>query len=177
MLHPLYKVSHRLSLLGIQPQDLVVLLIAFNVGLQLLGVFFPGRLRILFALVFIVVLFRAWQLIRDRLPDKFFRHLFLWLSEADVYRARPALRAIPLLVDPAALRQGKATPPAAAGAGPIRASEPAPALPGSKALPHAGGEEGAPGEAATSALPSDETDVPALARRHSHATEGGVHVL
>jgi hypothetical protein len=110
MSHPIYKLTHRLSLLGIQPQDLIVLVFTFNIGLQVLGALFPGRLRVVFAVIFIVVTFRAWQAVRDKVPDKFFLHLFVWLSEADVYRIRPQTAAIPLVVDPARVRVAAKSP-------------------------------------------------------------------
>lgn len=100
MVHRLYKLDHGVSLLGLKPQDLIVLYGAFMVGFQLLGGIFPGRLRIVFAVLFIFVVFKLWQALRDRLPEKFFLHLALWLSEPEVYRPTPEQRALPLVVDP-----------------------------------------------------------------------------
>lgn len=110
MQHRLFKLSHGLSLLGLRPQDLVILFVGFLLGLQVLGGLFPGRLRIVFAAAFIFVTFRAWQGVRDKVPDKFLLHLLGWLSEPDAYRIQPDTHAIPLVVDPQLPPDARETP-------------------------------------------------------------------
>lgn len=105
MHHRVYKLTHGVSLLSLRPQDIVVLLFSIILGLNVVGALFPGRLRLVVAGAFIFLVFKVWQGLRDRLPDKFFLHLFRWLSEPEVYRVRPDNRAIPLVVDPTALRR------------------------------------------------------------------------
>jgi hypothetical protein len=100
MVHRLYKLDHGVSLLGLKPQDMIVLYGAFMIGFQLLGGLFPGRFRIVFAVLFVFMVFKLWQALRDRLPEKFFLHLALWLSEPEVYRPTPERQALPLVVDP-----------------------------------------------------------------------------
>lgn len=105
MNHRIYKLTHRVSLMGFRPQDMIVLYVSYMLGFQIIGSAFPGRGRILFAIVFIVITFQAWQLIRDKLPDRFFAHLFLWLSEPEIHHAGADTHAIPLVVDPERIKQ------------------------------------------------------------------------
>lgn len=123
MVHRLYKLDHGVSLLGLKPQDLILLYAAFMIGFQLLGGLFPGRWRIVFAVLFVFIAFKLWQALRDRLPEKFFSHLALWLSEPEVYHPTPEQRALPLVVDPvriaAARRPG--APVRAPGEAPVKA--------------------------------------------------------
>jgi hypothetical protein len=107
MTHRLYKLTHGVSLLGLKPQDLVILYLAYMLGFQLLGPLFPGRGRVVFAVVFILIVFKLWQALRDKLPEKFFQHLAMWLSEPEVYRAGPDHQALPLMVDPVKVREAR----------------------------------------------------------------------
>ena len=110
MYHRVYTLTHGVSQLGLRPQDVVVLLFAFTIGLKVIGAFFPGYLRLVAAAAFIVLTFRAWQSLGGRMPDRYLLHLFRWLSEPEVYRAGPDVRAIPLLVKPRALKRTNFAP-------------------------------------------------------------------
>ena len=111
MHHRVYKLTHGVSLLGLRPQDFVVILFSVIIGLNVLGALFPGYLRLVVAAAFIFLTFKVWQSLRDRLPEHYFSHLFRWLSEPEVYRPSPDLRAIPLIVDPKAARANKPRQP------------------------------------------------------------------
>lgn len=100
MRHRIFELHHGVSLLGLKPQDLVVLYFSYVLGLQVFGALFSGRSRVLFAALFILLTFKMWQRLRDKLPDKFFAHLMRWLSEAEVYAPTPDVHAVPLIVDP-----------------------------------------------------------------------------
>ena len=86
--------------MGFRPEDFLVLFLSVSLGLNVLGALFPGRLRLLFAVAFVFLVFRAWRRVRDKVPDKFLRHLALWLSEPEVFRTGRDLRPVPLVVDP-----------------------------------------------------------------------------
>ena len=105
MRHRVYHLTHGVSLLGLRPQDFVVILFSVLIGLNVLGALFPGRWRLVFAGVFIFLTFKGWQVLRDRLPNKFFLHLFRWLSEPEVFKVRPDFRAIPLVVNPVSVQK------------------------------------------------------------------------
>ena len=105
MRHRVYHLTHGVSLLGLRPQDFIVILFSVLIGLNILGALFPGRWRLVSAGAFIFLTFKGWQALRDRLPNKFFLHFFRWLSEPEVYRACPDYRAIPLVVDPVVVQQ------------------------------------------------------------------------
>ena len=105
MYHRVYTLTHGVSLLGLRPQDFVVILFSFIVGLNVIGALFPGYLRLVIAAAFIFLTFKVWQSLRDRVPDKYLLHLFRWLSEPEVYRAGADFKAIPLEVDPSTVRE------------------------------------------------------------------------
>ena len=100
MYHRVYTLTHGVSQLGLRPQDFVVILFSFTIGLNVIGAFFEGFLRLIVAAAFIFLTFKVWQSLRDRMPDKYLLHLFRWLSEPEVYRVSPDVRAIPLLIKP-----------------------------------------------------------------------------
>ncbi len=110
MRHRVYHLTHGVSLLGLRPQDFIVILFSVLIGLNVFGALFPGRWRLVFAGAFIFLTFKGWQALRDQLPNKFFLHLFRWLSEPEVYRVRPDYRAIPLVVDPAVMQRKRQRP-------------------------------------------------------------------
>ena len=105
MYHRVYTLTHGVSQLGLRPQDFVVILFGFTIGLNVIGAFFEGYLRLVVAAAFLFLTFKVWQSLRDRMPDKYLIHLFRWLSEPEVFRASPDSRAIPLLIKPRALEE------------------------------------------------------------------------
>lgn len=98
MYHRVYTLTHGISLLGLRPQDLIVIFFSFTLGLNVIGALFPGYLRLVAAAAFILLTFKVWQSLRDRMPDKYLLHLFRWLSEPEVYRASPDCSATPLIL-------------------------------------------------------------------------------
>ena len=99
MKHRLYKLESKFTFMGLSPLDIGVLLGTFILSIQILGIFVGPRLKLFLVLIITAFVFWAWNLVRDRVPDKFGEHFLTWLGEPEVYRCVPDVDNMPLVVD------------------------------------------------------------------------------
>jgi hypothetical protein len=99
--HRVYHLRSRVSLLGLELADWLVLLMSWLALKQGLVGVLGERFSLLAALLGTWTVLRLWQRVKDRVPERFAMHLMTWLGEADSYRLGPDLRGCPLVVRPA----------------------------------------------------------------------------
>ena len=99
MRHRLYKLETKFTILGMGMFDLGVTLGAFIFSIQILGVLVHPRLQLVLAIIVTAVIYWAWHLVKDKVPDKFPEHFMTWLGEPEVYRCVPDTDNVPLVVD------------------------------------------------------------------------------
>ena len=107
--HRVFRLKSKVSVLGLEFTDWVVVLLSWLILKQLLATPLGDRLSLLVAAIGTFLVFRLWQKVKDVMPDKYPLHLMAWLTEADVYRLSPDLKNVPLVVYPEALRSNKVT--------------------------------------------------------------------
>ena len=107
--HRIFRLKSRVSVLGLELVDWVVILVCWLVLKQTLTIPLGDRLSLLVAAIGTFLLFRLWQQVKDVMPDKYPSHLTTWLTEADVYRLSPDLKNAPLIVHPEVLGRNRPT--------------------------------------------------------------------
>ena len=107
--HRVFRLKSRVSVLGLELSDWVVVLVSWLSLKQTLTPSLGDRLSLLIAAIGTFLVFKLWQRVKDVMPDKYPSHLMTWLTEADVYRLSPDLKNVPLVVYPEALRSNKVT--------------------------------------------------------------------
>ena len=103
--HRIFRLKSKVSLLGLELTDWVIVLVSWLVLKQGLSDPLGDRLSLLVAALGTFIAFRLWQQVKDVMPDKYPFHLMSWLTEADIYRLSPDLKNAPLLVHPEALKK------------------------------------------------------------------------
>ena len=103
--HRVFRLKSKVSLLGLELTDWVVVLVSWLILKQILAAPLGDRLSLLIAAIGTFLVFRLWQKVKDVMPEKYPMHLMTWLTEADVYRLSPDLKNVPLVVYPEALRK------------------------------------------------------------------------
>jgi hypothetical protein len=114
MQHRIYKLNNRLTIFGLELDDLGVAAGAFFALNGVIPAISSSRMNIIFIVIGTYLAVRAWVSVKDSVPDKFFPHLLNWLAERDSFYATPDLEPSPVVVDlNAALAAGRkeATPP------------------------------------------------------------------
>lgn len=105
--HRLFHLETALSLMGLELDDWIVILGSWILALQLAGLALPPRPRLLIATLFAGSGFLIYRRIKDRVPQRFLRHLLSYLTEADTYRAIPDTHNLPsTVVMPDGISQG-----------------------------------------------------------------------
>ena len=104
MKHRLYKLESKFTILGMGWLDWAIVLGAFIFSTQVLGAFATPRLKFFLCLLVTALVYWAWFLIKDKVPDKFPEHFVVWLGEPEVYRCVPDTQNVPLVVDPEQVR-------------------------------------------------------------------------
>ena len=99
MRHRLYKLETKFTILGMGMFDLGVTLGAFIFSIQILSVAVHPRLQLVLAIIITAVVYWAWHLVKDKVPDKFPEHFMTWLGEPEVYRCVPDTENVPLVID------------------------------------------------------------------------------
>ncbi len=99
MRHKVYRLGAKLSIMGLEIPDLMVLFSTWMVSLQVLGAFVHPRARFLFACLVTFIVLKVWQGVKDKVPDKFGGHLMSWITETETYSVAPDTEQHPLVVD------------------------------------------------------------------------------
>lgn len=86
--------------MGLELTDWFVILFSWLTLKQSFTILLGERLSLLLAVLGTFILFRIWQRLKDKTPDKFVPHLMNWLSEADSYSLLPDTVNAPLTVKP-----------------------------------------------------------------------------
>lgn len=107
--HRIFRLKSKVSLLGLELTDWVVVLVSWLVLKQGLSGLLGDRLSLLIAATCTFAVFRLWQRIKDVMPDRYAFHLIAWLIEADVYRLSPDFKNAPLIVQPEVLSKTRPT--------------------------------------------------------------------
>ena len=108
--HRVFRLKSRVSVLGLELTDWVVILVSWLILKQTSTTLLGDRLSFLIAIIGTFLVFRLWQKVKDTMPDKYPFHLIGWLTEADVYRLSPDLKNVPLVVYPEALQSKEVRP-------------------------------------------------------------------
>jgi len=108
--HRLFTLETTLSLMGLEVDDWIVVLGGWTLALQLAGFMLPPRPRLLIATLVAGIGFLVYRRLKDRVPQKFFRHLLTYLTEADTYRAFPDVHNLcPVISMPGRISRGLRT--------------------------------------------------------------------
>jgi hypothetical protein len=99
MRHKVFRLNSKLSIMGLEMTDLMVLFATWMVSLQILGSFIHPRARLIFACIVTIVALKLWQRVKDKVPDKFGSHLMSWITETETYTVAPDTEQHPLIVD------------------------------------------------------------------------------
>ncbi len=110
MRHKVYRLGAKLSIMGLEIPDLMVLFSTWMVSLQLLGAFVHPRARFLFACLVTFIVLKVWQGVKDKVPDKFGGHIMSWITETETYSVAPDTEQHPLVVDYKVLKSTSAKP-------------------------------------------------------------------
>lgn len=96
--HRVYRLKTKVSLLGLELADWFVILLSWLLLKQGLNALVGERLSLLAAAIGTFLVFRLWQGLKDKVPEKFVLHLISWFAEADSYRLYPDFKTGPLTV-------------------------------------------------------------------------------
>jgi hypothetical protein len=110
MRHKVFRLNSKLSIMGLEMTDLMVLFATWMVSLQILGSFIHPRARLIFACIVTIVALKLWQRVKDKVPDKFGSHLMSWITETETYTVAPDTEQHPLIVDYARVLEAKKVP-------------------------------------------------------------------
>lgn len=96
--HRLFNLETALSLMGLEVDDWIIIVGSWTLMLQLFGLVLTPRPRLLVATLVAGMVFLLHRRLKDRVPQKFARHLLTYLNEADAYRVVPDTYNLPHVV-------------------------------------------------------------------------------
>jgi len=85
----MFKLHVGFSLLGLEFEDWLVLMLSWTVVRTVVRMFVPPRLLLVASAAVTGLLIAAYVNLKQAKPRGFFRHLLAFLSEPDVYRVTP----------------------------------------------------------------------------------------
>lgn len=96
--HRLFNLETTLSLMGLEVDDWIIIVGSWTLMLQLFGLLLTPRPRLLVATLVAGMVFMLHRRLKDRVPQKFARHLLTHIKEADIYHVVPDTHNLPHVV-------------------------------------------------------------------------------
>jgi len=97
--HRLFKLETALSLMGLEVDDWIIIVGSWTLILQVFGLILTPRPRLLAATFMAGITFLIHRHLKDRVPQRFARHLLRYLTEADTYRVTADVHNLPHVVE------------------------------------------------------------------------------
>lgn len=103
MQHRVYNLQGGVKILGLDVDDLAVIVLTWFLVFQLFGATLEPRVRFIVGFAATFLVYQVWTRTKDRVPTQFIKHFVSWLGERQQYEVTHDTEPSPYIIDVASV--------------------------------------------------------------------------